>query len=92
MRKRNILKFYLESNADMVKLKKDYQDSWLYQMGRPFEELKINGIASVAFNYSLIKEALAYAGYKNPSSDATWVTVNKVISEIIDENREYLNS
>lgn len=90
--KRNLLKAYLEEKADMGKLKSDYQDSWLFETGRPFNELKINGIVGKIFNHTLIKEAIEYAGYKHKDSEAVYIIALEEVENIVDEHRAFLTN
>ena len=88
MSKKQMIRRYLLDNVDLFALKRDYHDSWLIK--KPFNWLYNSGIVSTHFNYTLMKKAIEYAGYKYPDSDRTWLTAIEARNEIIEENYYFL--
>lgn len=84
MTKKKLLKNYLLDNVDISELQRSYNASWL--KGSEYSRtLAYNGMTSAVFSYSVLCEAIKFAGYVHEKSDRTWSTVNDVVSEIVSE-------
>jgi len=81
--KKQLLKTFLEKKVDFNQLQADFDGCWLRHKSRTF--LYGSGVVSSHFNYTLITEAIKYAGYIYPKSDKTWSTVQEVQRELLDK-------
>ena len=84
MTKKKLLKNYLLDNVDVSELQRSYDASWL--KGSEYSRtLAYNGMTAAVFSYSVLCEAIKFAGYVHEKSDRTWSTANDVVTEIVNE-------
>ncbi|MDT2783124.1 hypothetical protein P7G87_00285 [Enterococcus asini] len=82
MSKKQIAKKYLREHVDFAGLTHEWKHSWL--SSKPKSWLFTNGL-SFQYFYAHQKKAIEVAGYKHPHSDRTWLTMNAIQRELIEE-------
>ena len=89
MNKKNLAKKFLMDNVvvDMELLNeiKDNPIAVIETMGGV-----ANWYIKSAASYTVVKDAISYAGYKNKTSDRTWLTVGSVWREVVKQKLSML--